>query len=270
MAAMTLKNFFESYPLYRKFPQDVPLHFDRMEQLSINSDCDRCSGIQTLVQSSPWAMLATHANSSTTGQVIYVKFKCVGCGITRRHFLLKVSDKNDWVMKVGQWPAWSIELDRGISDMVGEHATEFRKGLTCESQGYGIGAFAYFRRIVETMIDKLLDEISEIIPIEEQPAYSNALQAAKKTIVAQEKIAIVKELLPSTLRPGGINPLAVLHSVLSEGIHSRTDEQCLEDAALIRESLSFLVIQLLQAKESARSFTANMQRLLEKKARSAE
>lgn len=63
-----------------------------------------------------------------------------------------------------------------------------------------------------------------------------------------------------------MNPLNLLHSTLSEGLHAKTDEECLEVAGSIRDILVFLVNQILQTKESSKKFTSRMRKLLEKKA----
>lgn len=157
-------------------------------------------------------------------------------------------------------------MDKNLEKTLGKHARTFRKGLVCESQGYGIGAFAYFRRITEELIDELLDSITDLIDSEFKEKYTVALAATKKTRVTQEKIELVKDLLPSILRPNGMNPLGVLHSELSEGIHANTDEACLENANHIKSILIFLVNQIIASKEASKQFTSGMKALLEKKA----
>jgi hypothetical protein len=63
-----------------------------------------------------------------------------------------------------------------------------------------------------------------------------------------------------------MNPLGVLHSELSEGLHAATDESCLENANHIKSILIFLINQIIQSKESAKSFTTSIKSLLDKKA----
>lgn len=155
-------------------------------------------------------------------------------------------------------------MDKDLEKLLGAHAYFYKNGLTCESQGYGIGAYAYFRRITEDVIGSLLDSIPDLIEPSEQERYKTALEATKKEKRADKKIALVKDLLPSSLRPDGMNPLNILHSALSKGLHGKTDEECMEQAERIRESLVFLVEQILRAKEGSKKFTANMKKLLEK------
>ena len=135
----------------------------------------------------------------------------------------------------------------------------------CESQGYGIGAFGYYRRIVEETIDELLSEIAQLMNGQELQKFQQALEQTKKTIVAQEKIELVKDLLPPILRPDNMNPLSVLHSSLSEGLHAESDEVCMEQAAIVREVLVFLVNQVAASRNASKTFTDGMRKLLEKK-----
>ena len=70
------------------------------------------------------------------------------------------------------------------------------------------------------------------------------MKRTKETIVAREKIDLVKDLLPASLRPRGLNPLAILHSTLSEGLHSLSDQECLALAEAVRTALVSLVNQI--------------------------
>ena len=95
--------------------------------------------------------------------------------------------------------------------------------------------------------------------------YIIALEKTKKTRITQDKIDLVKDLLPTILRPNGMNPLGVLHSELSEGLHAESDESCLENASHIKDILTYLINQIIQSKEAAKQFTDSMKSLLDKK-----
>jgi len=76
----------------------------------------------------------------------------------------------------------------------------------------------------------------------------------------------VKDLLPEILRPNGLNPLKLLHEFLSEGLHGKTDEECLELAAELRKIIEFLVSQVAITKAKSSAFSLGMQKLLDKRA----
>lgn len=194
-----------------------------------------------------------------------VAYLCTACRKFLRSYFIKIDQEMTYVMKVGQEPPWDIAIERDLERSLGEHTENYKKGLICESQGYGIGAFAYYRRIVEDIIDQLLNEISGLMAGVEREQYLHALEKTQKTRVAQEKIDLVKDLLPPILRPDDMNPLAVLHGVLSEGLHAESDERCLELAMQVKEVLVFLVNRIIATKVTSRAFTNSMRKILARK-----
>jgi len=263
---MPYKKFIEEYSLYRKFKVDrLPSHTHMLPVVQVNMECPICESNQTFILKNEYWENYDHSNYPVEGIVFRMVYLCVHCQEFERVFYVKVDENKKWLMKVGQYPAWDIKGDVNIEKLLGEHSGYYRKGLICESQGYGIGAYGYYRRIVEEIIDKLLDEIAELLSEEELARYQDALVKTKITIVTQEKIDLVKDLLPPILRPEGMNPLSALHSALSEGLHAGTDEECLEYAESCREILVFLVNQVAASKAAAKGFTSSMRKLLEKK-----
>lgn len=265
---MPNKTFLEEYSLYRKFKVErLPPATDQLATVQLNMECPKCSSNQTFVMTNKYWENCECSNYPVDGLVFRMVYLCVHCQKFERVFYVKVDEKKQWLMKVGQYPAWEVKGDPNIESLLGKHAGYYRKGLICESQGYGIGAFGYYRRIVEEVIDGLLDEIAELLSDTELEEYRDALAETKKTIVTQEKIALVKDLLPTILRPEGMNPLSALHSALSEGLHAESDEDCLEYAENCREILLFLVNQVAASKAASKGFTESMRKLLDKKSK---
>lgn len=259
------REFLEKFPLYRKFKMDLPNTLDNLGKPAIHMYCPTCESDQTFRMNNEYYDAFEYSNFPVKGTVVRVVYVCVSCVGFYRYFLLKFSPEGDYVMKVGQEPPWEITPDRTLERILGAHAEYYKKGLVCESQSYGIGAFAYYRRIVEEIIDELLESITDLMAGEERERYLEALEKVKKTTVTQDKIDLVKDLLPPILRPGGMNPLSTLHSVLSEGLHQESDERCIELAMTVREVLVFLVNQVAITQAAAASFTESMRRLLDRK-----
>jgi hypothetical protein len=63
----------------------------------------------------------------------------------------------------------------------------------------------------------------------------------------------------------GHNPLILLHSAVSEGLHAQTDEQCLEAAHDIRVELTALVQRLNEALRDEAELSAAIERLARRK-----
>jgi len=264
---MPNKEFLEEYPLYRKFIVELPATLDKLPKQAIHMHCQLCSSEQTFNMVNEYYDLFEFMNTRSKNTNVRLVYLCQSCQAFSRHFYVYLSNDLDYIYKVGQYPAWEIKIDKNLEKVLGKHASNFKKGIVCESQGYGIGAFAYYRRITEEIIDDLLDSIFDLIEESGKEEYKTALEKTKKTRVTQDKIDLIKDLLPTILRPDGMNPLGVLHSELSEGMHANSDQECLEFATHIREILTFLVNQIIQSKESAKQFTSSMKSILEKKSK---
>lgn len=282
---MPNKEFLEKYPLYREFKIKCENeYFDeflsKLPKPAINIFCKVCNSNQTFNMMNDYYELEEYdKDAKAVGTVVRAYYECSSCGESKQYFFIEFLMKAFrqqgegkkkisvclYVKKVGQTPPWSIETDKVLEKLLGEHADYYKKGLICESQNYGIGAYAYLRRITEDIIDNLLDSISDLIEPGEKEKYKKALEITKKTKRTEDKIDLVKNLLPPSLKPEGMNPLKTLHSALSVGIHSKTDEECMEQAEIIRNVLVFLVNQILKTKEDKKKFTDSMRKLLKGK-----
>lgn len=264
---MPERQFLEEYPLYRKFRISLPTHLKELPKPAIKMRCEIEKSNQTFNMIRDYFNANLGSNQLCKGSTREVQYNCQSCGKFERYFMLEFGedDGGDYVMKVGQSPSWDITPDKALEKMLGVRAQYYSRALVCESQSYGIGAFAYYRRIVEEIIDDLLSEIADIVENDEQKEkYKIALENAKKTKVTQDKISLVKDLLPDSLRPGGMNPLSVLHEVLSEGIHGQTDERCMDMSSDVRTVLEYLVNQTSITKAAKNAFTTSMKRLLDR------
>src|SRR5690554_3520710 len=242
---MPNKEFLEEYSLFRKFTAKFPSTLDDFPKPPINMKCENCGSVQTFNMTNEYYGLFGYSNYPAEDTKLRLVYECQSCRSFTRQFQIYISPTLDYCYKFGQYPEWEIKMDKNLAKTLGKHAKTFRKGLVCESQGYGIGAFAYYRRITEEIIDELLESITDLIEQDNKTLYLEALEKTKQTRVTQEKIDLIKDLLPTILRPNGMNPLGVLHSELSEGLHAESDESCLENASHIKDILTFLINQII-------------------------
>lgn len=264
------KNFLESYPLYRKLGCEVPNYFHLFGKPRLNFVCETCDSLQTFGMTNEYpeqkpSGIGTMIGPRVEGAVIKCVYSCASCESDRIYFFLRISENLDWIMKVGQSPAWEITSDKNIERMLRDHKDYLSRGMISESQGYGIGAFAYYRRITEEIIDELLNDLTEIIPDDERENYDIAISKVRGTRQTSEKIDLVKDLLPQSLQVDGMNPLGILHRALSEGLHAESDDECLALAEAVRETLVYLVTEISGRKKSRDVFTSKMRKLLVKK-----
>lgn len=261
------KEFLEEYPLFKKLEIDKFNYLAEIKAPPLNMVCDKCEEIQTFkIAHKIWQ--PDHSEYKTPFNLILrLNYNCSACGCFSRQFYIYFNDEGTTIHKVGQYPAWEVKMDKELKKALGKHSSLYQKGLVCESQGYGIAAFSYYRRITEDIIDELLDSIKELVDDANINKYSEALSKVKATRVTQEKINLIKDLLPPILKPNGNNPLGILHSELSAGLHSESDEVCLEIAGHIKNILVFLINQVIQAKNASKLFTDSMKSILEKKSK---
>jgi hypothetical protein len=168
--------------------------------------------------------------------------------------------------KFGELPAFGPVTPARVISLIGPDRDLFLRGRRAESQGMGIGAFSYYRRVVENQKGRIIAEIARVAQkLGAKPEMLETFKTAEKETQFSKAIEVIKDGIPDVLKIGGHNPLTLLHRALSEGLHEHTDEECLESAQEIRVVLTELAERLSQAlKEEAELQTA-VSRLLNRK-----
>ena len=182
----------------------------------------------------------------------YVTYRCSNCQNTEKTFSLAAFlDRNSTsgkCYKFGEKPDYGPPTAARLIKLIGPDRDTFLKGRRCENQGLGIGAFVYYRRVVENQKNRILGEIIKVA--KKRGASTEAVQeleAAKVETQFSKALANVKNSIPQALLINGHNPLRLLHSALSDGLHDRDDAYCLEQASSIRVVLAELSERLAQA-----------------------
>ncbi len=198
-------------------------------------------------------------------QEYFLSYRCRHCQRSSKLFavLVKLEFENAKTLrgeaeKIGEYPIFAPHVPSRVNKLIGPDREFFFKGRRAESQGMGIGAFGYYRRAVENQKNRIIDEILRVCQrIGASPQVIKELERAKAETQFHKAVQIIKKGIPDVLKIDGHNPLLLLHSALSEGLHSQDDEQCLELATSIRIVLTELAERLDQAlKEQAELKTA--------------
>jgi hypothetical protein len=280
---MPLNQFLEQYPLYRKLSlekEGIAASDVFVDQSPpIHMECRLCKIDRTFNPRDPNVIRETDIWKTVNigggyrdidTRTVFLIFICAACRKFERTFTIYHNRELKTLEKIGQNPSWTISIDQELAEALGPLETIYRKGLICESQGFGIGAYSYYRRIIEIKIDSLLTDISKLLDDEKKGEYNAALEQVRKETQAAKKIELVKELLPGSLRPQNLNPLDILYGALSEGIHSMSDEECLELAGEIKHVMSYLIQRIGAINKETANFTSGMRKILEKRRPSAK
>jgi hypothetical protein len=165
--------------------------------------------------------------------------------------------------KLAEWPPFCFRTPSKVNSLIGPDRAFFFKGRKAESDGLGVGAFAYYRRIVEDQKNRLLDEIIRVARrTNARPETISRLEAAKAESQFSKAVDMVKDAVPQSLLIKGHNPLTLLHSALSRNLHRASDAECLQVARDIRVILFELADRLGQALKDERELNDALARLL--------
>ena len=253
-----IKQFLETAAVYswREFNRP-PANRSSLAIQEIDSFCEVCGQqrpFQDLRNRGSRASFATEALESGTSSF---EFKCAPCKKAQRLFLVEqvVEEQTIKLQKFGELPRKPLPRDPILQKFFADDLTLYERAVVCLANEYGIAAFAYFRRVTETNIGRLLDLLQEDAKSSEaDPSIAEALAQLRQESPMSEKIRVANLALPPHLKPDGLNPLGKLYQALSEGIHSLSDAECLERAKAIGECLTFLTSELASRKEHRARF----------------
>lgn len=147
---------------------------------------------------------------------------------------------NIFVEKIGVLPEQIINVDSEIKKHFDRETNNwYFKACKCIQQNYGIGAFAYFRRIIEKELITIVKEISELDAADSQ--IKKLYEEYSSTNQVYSIYENIFEFLPKSLQSLGLNPIKTLYNQTSEGLHSLNEQDCLARASSIDILLKFVI-----------------------------
>ena len=183
-----------------------------------------------------------------TGTVnhLYITYQCSNCA--RNVKVYSLAAKIDTILepqgtcyKFGEDPPYGPPVPPRLIKLIGPDRDIFLQGRRCENQGLGIGAFAYYRRVVENQKNRILGEIVKVSEKSGVPQDKiDILRSAIEEIQFRKALDMAKDVMPENLLINGQNPIRLLHGVLSHGVHELSDQECLDLASSVRVVLGRL------------------------------
>lgn len=237
--------------------------------VSLHCENNACGGIRVFRQ-----MSEPRVYTSWTTDI--VRYKCRNCDEMVKFFALRMrwtggtANGRSLVLatKLGEYPAFGPATPARLMALVGAEREYFLKGRRAEFQGMGIAAFAYYRRVIDNQRDRILGEIIKVATALGSPAAMiQDLEAARKETQFSKAVEAVKHGIPEALFINGHNPLTLLYSALSEGLHAGTDEECLERATVVRVVMAEFAERVAQALKDDAELTAAINKLAKMKAK---
>ena len=200
----------------------------------------------------------------------FLNYVCKNCDSTTKVYAIAIfaaKDTKNWkTYKFGEMPPFGPLTPAKVIELIGPDKNLFLLGRRAENQGMGIGAFTYYRRVVENQKNRILNEIIRVSKkIHVDPKLITTMEGALEETQFSKAITSVREAIPPVLLINGFNPLTLLHSALSEGLHAQSDNECLELAKSIRVLLTELADRLQQALKEETELQNAVNRLLQAK-----
>ena len=209
-----------------EFPSDIRDHCDH----------PNCEGVRRFER------INTNNYAHGTFRYCHLSFRCTNCQEKIKLFTVKVELgfgsgtvlTSAFCTKIYQEPTFGAPVPKRLYQLIGEDNREhFLCARRSIARGLGIGAYAYYRRIVENTKFDLVASVLDIAKATNAPNEQvQLLEMAKRENQFSKAMDILKgqNAIPPVLLIEGHNPLALLHDLLSEGIHKLTDAECLERA----------------------------------------
>ena len=244
----SLTNISTGFTKVRKVQEYIQDYRLLKPEIQLHCPDDACNGTRFFRCTTQEVLLIPE----DTFNFLYLTYTCSNCRKTEKTFSLATKrDENSEIgqcYKFGELPAYGPPTPSRLIKLIGPDREVFLKGRRCENQGLGIGAFVYYRRVVENQKNRILDEIIKVSKkMNVDASVIEILESAKKETQFSKALTSVKNAIPQTLLINGHNPLSLLHSALSDGLHDQSDEHCLNIAGSVRIVLGELAERLAQA-----------------------
>jgi len=226
-----------SVPLYEEFQYDNEKQngFFALEQFegTLDFHCTECGKHSVFtVRKNNYA-----SNSHYSHYIFSLLFHC---SRNKAHQALFVFRAHKGILqKIGQIPSL---VDLALPDLrkyrqvLGESRfKELARAIGLTTHGVGIGAFVYLRRIFESLIEGAHTEASKDSGWDEN-AYTRSRM--------DERIALLKDHLPNFLVQN-----RSLYSILSVGVHTLSETECLAAFPAVRLAIELILDDLLEQHE---------------------
>jgi hypothetical protein len=249
-----LRTFLQESPLY--VPVDINLP-EPIHSLSTNGlpppaialPCEECSDQET----TNWK------REEDTTTLEHPAYRCVSCGNRLVKYLLITEATKAanfsvgtpprqirgisafQIMKAGQFPPWGPPKSKRLRKVLAQEGLElYQKGVACLREGRGIGAAAYFRRLIENRVDEILRVVDETARLDGDEEAVAKVKSARERREAADKVSIAAEAVPARLRPGNMNPLKTFYGILSGPLHTEPEADASKTAEMVLRAITYV------------------------------
>ena len=200
---------------------------------------------------------------------VELKYLCVSCNFNRLYYLnYSINDNLLKIKKIGQYPKKRLNINKSLKKFFNNDYIEYKKAVECIDSSLGVAGFTYLRRILEKNIKKLFnmlkEDMSNNINDEKYEKLIKAISEIDNKSPMSEIIKITDNIIPDYLFINNSNPLKPLYAILSEGIHSLSEEECLNISEEVLLSLEYLISELYNRKDKQKIYKESLYKIQNK------
>ncbi len=231
------EKFCLTIPMYEevKFDNDDGNPFFALEQFegTLDFHCLGCGSHSVFTASK-------NSYASRTGYSNYYFRLVFHCSRNRMHQALFFFRAHEGTLqKIGQYPSLADlampDLRKYRTVLGDDRFRELNRAIGLTTHGVGAGAFVYLRRIFESLIEEAKEEAQKNADWDAE-AFGRARM--------EEKISLLKDYLPNFLVQN-----RGLYGVLSVGVHTLSEQECLAAFPAVRVAIEFILDDLLEKHE---------------------
>ena len=264
------EDFLENTPPYKPIKLKFPYELTRLNELAVQLFCDKCEDERTFtlkrntateislfpklsyqfIEDTPFLPTSGVQTDSRNNvkQISFLAhcesfaFSCAKCG-AKAFFCVMIDGLK--IKKLGQHPAFTDLKAREFIkyknlNIINKHYPELKKSVKSISQEMGIGAFAYLRRIYESLIDKKYKELPN-----EKKQNAESVGGKIKFVDKLKAVESVEKVIPPQLD----KIKNELYSILSKGLHEYEEAECQNLFESVLFSIEFILKKELQKRD---------------------
>lgn len=170
------------------------------------------------------------------------------------YVIVHFDEEKDYIEKVGQYPSVAdihIAQVKQYRKVLGEsYIRDFTKAIGLAANGIGTGSFVYLRRVFEHLVGEMAKEAIGKGDIDREQFESSKME---------NKLRLLSGYLPDVVLEN-----KSLYGVLSAGIHTLSEEECLSHFSVVRSVIELILDEkeherlMMEKKKEARNKLASI------------
>jgi hypothetical protein len=231
--------FFLKFPLYEFFKVNEG-NREEIQQIQyykgpLDAHCIGCKQSSIFERDASYTSYLDAEEAIRSRQFV-VDFRCSRNSNHKMHFSVLVANRH--IGKIGQFPSLAdlhtTEIGKYRKVLGEERYREFARAVGLAAHGVGVGSFIYLRRIFESLVSEAFSSVPEN-EIDEKLYVRGRMD---------EKILLLRTHLPAFLVEN-----RALYGILSKGVHSLTEEECLRHFETVRIGIEMILDEKIEEQE---------------------